>query len=203
MAIRARLSLKARAIQLLSQREHSRMELRRKLLRHAVAACAVREAVVDAEPRVADEADVDAGGDADVGGDEGIDPGPCLDKLLDWLEAHQYLSEERFVESRVHARQSRFGTRRITQELAQHGVSADGATVAALRDTELARAQDLWNRKFGAAPADASAYAKQVRFLLARGFASDVVRRVVGRSPPASRDTAREVEEDGDTFDER
>jgi len=164
-----RLSLKARAIQLLSQREHSRIELRRKLLRHAVAAC---------KPKAVDPL---AAADTDDTDDIDVDPGPCLDKLLDWLEANRYLSEERFVESRVHARQSRFGTRRITQELAQHGVAVDSGTVATLRETEVDRAVEVWRRKFGQAAATPSEHAKQTRFLLLRGFSSDAVRTAVGR----------------------
>lgn len=159
-----RLSLKARAIQLLSQREHSRLELRRKLLRHAVAAC---------KPQVADPPLVVS--------DDDVDPGPCLDKLLDWLEAHSYLSQERFVESRVHARQSRFGTRRITRELAQHGLAADSGTMTALCETEVERAVEVWRRKFDQAAATPAEHAKQMRFLLSRGFSSDAVRVAVGR----------------------
>lgn len=159
-----RLSLKARAIQLLSQREHSRLELRRKLLRHAVAAC---------KPQ--------AGDPLSIADDDDVDPGPCLDKLLDWLEANSYLSQERFVESRVHARQARFGTRRITQELAQHGLAADSGTVAALRESEVERAVAVWSRKFGQAAATPAEHAKQMRFLLLRGFSSDAVRAAVGR----------------------
>jgi len=181
-----RLSLKARAIQLLSQREHSRLELRRKLLRHAIAAC--RPQAVDPLSVVDDSGDVAV----DDPVDEDVDPGPCLDKLLDWLEAHQYLSEERFVESRVHARQSRFGTRRITQELAQHGVSADSATVASLRDTEVERACDVWRRKFAEPARTAAEHAKQTRFLLLRGFSGDAVRAAVGRLKAAPADEGTE-----------
>lgn len=48
-----------------------------------------------------------------------------------------------------------------------------------LGGTELERARVLWERKFGAPAPDAAGRARQVRFLLARGFASDTVRRVV------------------------
>lgn len=148
------LSLKARALRLLAQRDHSRSELRRKLLPHAQAACTIADPPVDA-------------------------PGPCLDKLLDWLEAHRYLSQERFIESRVHARQARFGNLRIQHELAQHGLALDAAGQQALKGSELQRAQAVWRRKFEA-PADTSAdRARQMRFLAGRGFSAEVIRRVV------------------------
>ncbi len=149
------LSLRARALQWLSQREHSRLELRRKLLR-----AARRRDAQAAEPVA--------------------DPGPEVDALLDWLAANRYLSEARFVESRVHARSARFGNRRITQELAQHGAVLDAGTAEQLEATELARARAVWLRKFGAAPvADMAARAKQMRFLAGRGFSAEVIRRVV------------------------
>ncbi|MEF7615200.1 recombination regulator RecX [Aquincola sp. MAHUQ-54] len=154
----ARISLKARALQLLAQREHSRSELRRKLMRHAVEAC---NAV------------------AATGEEASSAPGPCLDKLLDWLEAHRYLSEERFVESRVHARSPRFGNLRIQQELARHGVALDSTAATQLQLTEFERAQAVWRRKFGSPATDAAQRAKQMRFLAGRGFSGDVIRRVV------------------------
>ena len=103
-----------------------------------------------------------------------------IEPLLDWLIAHRYLDEQRFAESRVHARSAKFGNRRIQQELAQHGVTIDAAASAQLKASEFARAQLLWARRFGAEPAaDAATRAKQMRFLAGRGFSADVIRRVV------------------------
>jgi regulatory protein len=168
------LSLKMRAISLLSQREHSVLELRRKLLRMA------RE--LQRKATLASS--------TDVGGDDAPDLAVGLahevDDLLVWLQAQGYLDEARFVESRVHAREQRFGSLRIKQELAQHGLSlsADGQT--ALKETEMDRAKALWQRKFGdSATQDLAAKAKQSRFLMARGFAPDVIRRIL-RAPAAT-----------------
>jgi regulatory protein len=155
--VAARPSLKGRALQWLSQREHSRIELRRKLMRAA---------------RLRDEAAA-----ADV---TASDRAAEVEALLDWLTDNIHLSEARFIESRVHARAARFGQRRIAQELSQHGASLDADTAERLRASEFARAQALWARRFGAEPAaDAALRAKQMRFLAGRGFASDVIRRVV------------------------
>jgi regulatory protein len=104
-----------------------------------------------------------------------------IEPLLDWLEAHRYLSEQRFAESRVHVRSAKFGARRILQELGQHGVALDEGALAHLKSSEFERAQALWRRKFGGHPAtDAAERAKQMRFLAGRGFATEVIRRVVG-----------------------
>ena len=154
MAAQPPLSLKARALQWLAQREHSRVELRRKLLRAA-------------RRRDADQPDAP-------------DPGPEIDALLDWLTAHRHLSEARFVESRVHARSQRFGNRRIAQELAQHGVALDAGMAEELKGSEIGRARAVWSRKFGPTPpADAASRARQMRFLAGRGFSVEVIRRVV------------------------
>jgi regulatory protein len=150
----APLSLKARALQWLALREHSRVELRRKLL----SAARRRDAELQ----------------------EAADPRPEVEALLDWLAAHRYLSEARFVESRVHARSARFGNRRISQELAQHGAALDATTAERLKVTEFDRARAIWQRRFGTAPpADAATRARQMRFLAGRGFPAEVIRRVV------------------------
>lgn len=169
MAAPGRLSLKARALKLLAQREHSRTELRRKLLPHAVAFCEAKQlAATEAAgpPGATDAVAVET-------------PNQCLDKLLDWLEAHRYLSEERFVESRVHARAARFGNMRIKMELAQHGLVVDSNTAAQLKASEVERARALWQRRFGGPGEDAAQRAKQMRFLAGRGFSGETIRRVV------------------------
>ena len=115
--------------------------------------------------------------DADL---ERADPEAAVDQLLDWLAANNYLSETRFVESRVNARSRKQGTLRIKLELSRHGLALEPEQAALLRETEFARARALWLRKFGERAPDARLRAKQARFLAARGFAADVVRRVVG-----------------------
>ena len=159
----APLSLKARALQWLAQREHSRVELRRKLMR--LARLRVAE---QAAGKAADECDAAA------------NPAPEIDALLDWLIANRYLSDARFVESRVNARRVRYGNLRIRQELGQHGAALDAATAERLKDSELARARAVWARRYGGAPAVLAAErARQVRFLAGRGFSADVIRRVI------------------------
>jgi regulatory protein len=108
------------------------------------------------------------------------DPEAAVDQLLDWLVANKYLSETRFVESRVNTRSRKQGTLLIKLELSRHGLALEPEQAAALRETEFARAHALWQRKFGEVAPDARLRAKQARFLAARGFAADVVRRVVG-----------------------
>jgi regulatory protein len=164
LAVRQRLSLKGRALQLLAQRDQSRVELRAKLFRHAA-----REA--------RERAEGEAGGD-DVG-DDGERRRAEVEALLDWLEAHRYLSTERFVESRVHAREGRFGNRRIRAELAQHGVAVSPEVARALAESELQRASAVRERRFELPPRDAAERAAQARFLAGRGFSPEVIVRLM------------------------
>lgn len=162
MPPRAALSLKAKALMLIAQREHSRVELRRKLLAHIerqARAALASPLAVDASAPLPDERQVD--------------------ELLEWLAAKDLLSTERFVETRVAARAARFGNLRIRQELAQHGVEVDQQTGASLKASELPRARTVWAKRFGVPAPDAAGRAKQMRFLAARGFSADVVRQVV------------------------
>ena len=103
-----------------------------------------------------------------------------VDRLLDWLVANKYLSESRFVESRVNARARKQGALLIKHELARHGLALEPEQATALRETEFARALALWQRKFGEVASEPKARARQARFLASRAFAADVVRRIVG-----------------------
>ena len=129
------LSLKGRALRYLSAREHSRIELKRKLSRYA---------------------------------QEGED----VDVLLDWLEAAKFLSQARFSESLVNRRAPRFGNSRILSELQTHGIAdTDLREIkAGLMQNETERACQIWRKKFGTLPQDANERAKQMRFLMQRGF---------------------------------
>lgn len=156
-------SLKARALQWLAQREHSRAEMQRKLLPHARALAA--QGVAE-------------GGDAG----DAIDPMARVIEVLDWLESNRYLSQQRFVESRIHVRAARHGNLRIQQELAQHGIALDADAAQSLKASEIDRAREVWSRKFDGPATDAAGRARQARFLTGRGFSAETVRRVLRES---------------------
>ena len=138
------LSLKGRALRLLSGREHSRGELERKLAPHEE------------------------------------EPGQ-LSRVLDDLQAKGFIDHQRVAESVVHRRGAKLGAMRIRQELQAKGLDAElvAQAVAGLKSTEVTRALEVWRRKFSALPADAAERGKQARFLAARGFDGEVIRRVL------------------------
>ena len=143
------LSLKGRALRYLSQREHSRAELERKLARHA--------------------------------GEDASEVG----RVLDELQARGFIDHRRVAESVVHRRAGKLGALRIRQELQAIGLESQhvAEAVSALRATEYERALAVWRRKFEGPPTDAAGHAKQGRFLAARGFDAEVLRRVL-KGPP-------------------
>ncbi|MDZ7812563.1 MAG: RecX family transcriptional regulator [Ideonella sp.] len=153
-------SLQARALGWLAQREQSRSELRRKLLRVAMQPAA--------------SADDGPGHECDA-----EDAAARVDQLLDLLQAKGLLSDERFVDSRVRVRAPGLGIRRIQLELARHGLKLPAQPAQQLRDSELQRATQLWQRKFGSVAQDARERARQMRFLAGRGFSGDVIRQVL------------------------
>jgi len=164
-------SLKARALQWLAQREHSRLELERKLMRAARAAHTASEPALASAVEAAAAPHAEAF-DADTARRE-------VESLLDWLQEHRFLAIDRFVESRMHLRASRFGNLRIRQELAQHALELDDDARRALDESEPARARAVRDRRFGQAPDTAHERARQARFLAARGFSADVIQRVL------------------------
>ncbi|WP_414718633.1 recombination regulator RecX [Trinickia sp.] len=104
-----------------------------------------------------------------------------LDALIDSLERDGWLSDARFAESVLHRRAARMGTNRIVSELRRHAL--DDALIetvgAQLRETELARAQAVWRKKYGQLPQTPAERAKQARFLAARGFSHAIIVRLL------------------------
>ncbi len=137
-------SLKGRALRLLSQREHSRTELERKLAQHE-----------------------------EVPGE--------LAKALDELQARDFINDGRAIESLVHRRSGKLGAARVKQELASKGLTGEAVTAAmgVLKETELSRALEVWRKKFDRPATEPNEQAKQIRFLMTRGFHAEVVRKVV------------------------
>ena len=104
-----------------------------------------------------------------------------IEQALAQLEAKGLVNDARVVETLVNRRSGKLGASRLRQELQAKGVSAElvAETMAGLKGTELARAQAVWQKKFGQLAATSAERNKQARFLASRGFSGDVVRQVV------------------------
>ncbi|MEG0821455.1 MAG: recombination regulator RecX [Burkholderiaceae bacterium] len=141
-------SLMSRAVAMLARREHSRIELARKLKRY-----------LEPEQEAAE-----------------------LEQVLDELERRQLLSDARYASAVVRSRSARYGDARLRQELKASGVNASevAAAVESLHGTEIERARAVWQRRYSDRPTTREDHAKQARFLQARGFSLDTIRRVLG-----------------------
>ncbi len=107
-----------------------------------------------------------------------------LTAVLDLLEAKGFINHDRVVASVVYRRGAKLGMQRIAHELQQKGLEPDlvRQTLADLKPTELARARAVWAKKFDALPTTPADKAKQCRFLASRGYAAEVIFKVVGGS---------------------
>lgn len=144
-------SLASRALRVLTRREHSRSELQRKLAVHA-----------ENEQQ--------------------------LEQVLDAMQAKGFLSDTRAAESVARQKSARFGNARIQQELKAKGIDKEliSSTLATLEDSEAERAKAVWSAKFGHVDLHElpwserqKAQAKQLRFMLSRGFSMAHVRKLM------------------------
>jgi regulatory protein len=108
------------------------------------------------------------------------EPG-SLQTALDALQAKGFINEDRVLESVIHRRASKLGGARLKQELQAKGLDAAAVSqaLADLAPSELARAREVWRKKYANPPQTSEERAKHARFLIARGFSGEVVRRVV------------------------
>ena len=144
--------LEIRALRYLAQREHSRRELAQKL-----------------------SARKDCGETAEL---------TELTEVLDKLEQQGFLSEQRMVEQVARIRRSRFGSQRIIHELKAKGIDdhlIDGIRPA-LQENELEAAFNIWRKKFDHSPATREERAKQIRFMMNRGFSMETIQRVLSQA---------------------
>jgi regulatory protein len=113
-----------------------------------------------------------------------------LAHALDDLQAKGFISEQRVIESVINRRAAKLGASRIRQELQGKGLNKDAVqdALAGLLESELARAQDLWTRKFGQVATDPKEKGRQIRFFASRGFSGDVIRKVMASSAHAAHD---------------
>lgn len=144
------ISVKGRALRYLSQREHSRVELEKKLARHVQD---TEEASAQAQIAVA------------------LDDLAAKGLLSETRTAESVLNSQgrRYGVRRL----------KQTLQLKGLAPELVASTLQQARGTELERAQDVWRRRFGAPALDAAERARQMRFMAGRGFEGDVIRRVV------------------------
>ena len=105
--------------------------------------------------------------------------GDDLEALLQDFKKRGWLSDKRFAEQVVSAKQGKFGSQKLAHELREKGVSEDLVAQATTGIDDLENAKAVWQKKFGTLPANRNEWAKQARFLQSRGYGFDVIKRVL------------------------
>ncbi|MFZ3086920.1 MAG: recombination regulator RecX [Methylotenera sp.] len=110
--------------------------------------------------------------------------------LLDDFKTRGWLSDARFTEQIIHARQAKFGSAKIAHELREKGVAdhliADA--IEQVKDNELDNATEVWRKKFKTGPKSREEWAKQARFLQSRGFGFDMIKKVLNAAEAEEND---------------
>ena len=107
--------------------------------------------------------------------------------VIEELVNEGLLSDARFAAALVHRKARDLSRSAIIRALREKGVAADDAkdALAELGEVdELARARALWKRRFGAPPVDEREKARQLRFLVSRGFAHAIALRALKLAGP-------------------
>ena len=136
--------LRQQAIRLLARREHTRLELARKL--------------------------------------SGLGTQEEIDAVLAEMETLQLQSDNRTAENYLRSNAARLGTSRLRHTLKTRGVAPELIEEQLAQSdlpAEIERARAAWSRKFSATPANPKEWARQARFLQSRGFAGDIIRRLL------------------------
>jgi len=174
----AKPNLRQKALEYLAKREYSAQELQKKLLQ-----LAQRH---QHKSRLQQREDEFAGDESAVDIDETLSAETHAEiaQIIADFQQKNWLSDQRFTEQIVHARQSKFGTMKIAQELKQKGVSDTliSDAVQTLKQSELENARAVWRKKFKHAPSDRNEWAKQARFLQSRGYSFEIIKKVISDS---------------------
>jgi regulatory protein len=104
----------------------------------------------------------------------------AIDPLLDHFEAQNWLSDQRFAESYIADHRTRAGSIKLAYDLRQRGVNDNiiESLLSDNQDSELERALEVWKKKFCTLPSNTAEKARQIRFLLGRGFSQDTIRKL-------------------------
>jgi len=109
-----------------------------------------------------------------------------LDEVITKLLEKGYLSNQRFTQSYISSKSSKFGIRKITQVLQQHQLAPEmlKLELGKLKESEFQRCYEVWEKKFGTLTTEPNALAKQIRFLASRGFPQEIIMGIVrGKHP--------------------
>ena len=105
-----------------------------------------------------------------------------IDAVIERMGELGLQSDTRYAEAFVRGKAGRFGASRLRSELARRGVDRDlidEAIAGECVESEADRARAVLRGRFTEPPADAREWARQARFLQTRGFAPELIRKLL------------------------
>ena len=91
-------------------------------------------------------------------------------------------SDSRYAEVFVRSKSARFGETRLRRELTLRGIDRDlidAALATECVESELDRARSVLRGRFSTPPSETREWARQARFLQTRGFAPELIRKLL------------------------
>ena len=105
-----------------------------------------------------------------------------IDAVIERMGELGLQSDTRYAEAFVRGKAGRFGASRLRSELARRGIDRDlidEAIAGECVESEADRARAVLRGRFTEPPADTREWARQARFLQTRGFAPDLIRKLL------------------------
>ena len=105
-----------------------------------------------------------------------------IDAVIERMGELGLQSDTRYAEAFVRGKAGRFGASRLRSELARRGIDRDlidEAIAGECVESEADRARAVLRGRFTEPPADAREWARQARFLQTRGFAPDLISKLL------------------------
>jgi regulatory protein len=102
-----------------------------------------------------------------------------VEQIVAELTSRGLQSDERTASAFVTSRQSRFGARRIENELRQKGANAEAVREALTAHDEVTPCKHVYEKRFKAPPTSRKEYMRHAQFLAARGFSIATIRTVM------------------------
>ncbi|MBL8511204.1 MAG: regulatory protein RecX [Betaproteobacteria bacterium] len=104
-----------------------------------------------------------------------------IQAAIAWCSDLGWLNESRLAENAAQRLSQKYGNSRVAHTLRQKGLADEGIhqALAQLETSETERARIIWAKKFQSLPQDAHEKARQARYLQARGFGFDTIKKVL------------------------
>ena len=104
-----------------------------------------------------------------------------IKRLLDEMVAKKFINEERYIENFIYTKSKKFGSQKV-KYLLQNKVNDQSLVnqiYAESQIDEFKLAQQIWQRKFASPATESKERAKQIRFMLSRGFSLELILKLM------------------------